>query len=374
MTPKERVYKALNHEEPDRVPTGEFATDYPMVEAVLGRPSFYRGHFKTTKALWEGRRDEVVESMKRDLVEFTLKLGLDMVPVQLVPSRNQEYRPFEQIGPDTYRDESGNIYRYATGSQWLLCVHHADAGREFTEEDFVYSPPAKPDPSEMELIEYVMERLGKTHFIFARSGDGSLSFPGGMERGLILMHEQPEVYRKAIEVATQYTIAHDRIFIDAGVDALAPGADYSTTRGPMMSPKIVEEILYPAMKAHADAAHARGVKILKHACGNNWAIMDYLVDAGYDAYQSIQSTATMDLKSLKKRYGHRIALWGGVPTETLMHGTPQETRQAVRKAIADAAKGGGFILGTSHSVAIGCRYENYMAMIDELDKSGWYRP
>ncbi len=35
MTSKERVYTALNHQEPDRVPTGEFATDYPMIEAVL---------------------------------------------------------------------------------------------------------------------------------------------------------------------------------------------------------------------------------------------------------------------------------------------------------------------------------------------------
>lgn len=370
MTPKERVYAALEHREPDRVPTGEFATDYPMVEAVLGRPSFYRGHFKTTRALWEGRRDEVVEGMKRDLVEYTLKLGLDMVPVQLVPPRGARPRPFTPIGPDSWRDEHGNEYRYASGSEWLICVRHADAEREFAAEDFIFREPAPPDPSELELVHHVMERLGRTHFIFARSGDGSIVLPGGMERGLRLLAEQPEVYRAAVESATLHAIATDRAFIDAGVDALTPAADYGSTRGPLMSPRQVRDILFPAMRAHVQAAHARGVKVLKHACGNNWAIMDLLVAAGYDAYQSIQSTAGMDLERLKREYGARIALWGGVPTETLMQGTPEETRRAVREAVHVAAPGGGFILGSSHSIAVGCRHENYMAMLDELRCGG----
>jgi hypothetical protein len=35
----------------------------------------------------------------------------------------------------------------------------------------------------------------------------------------------------------------------------------------------------------------------------------------------------------------------------------------------DCAKPGGrFILGSSHSVAVGTRYENYMAMLDEYRK------
>ena len=370
MTPKERVRAALAHREPDRIPTGEFATDHEVVEAVLGRPTFYRGHFKTTRALWEGRRDEVVESMKRDLVEFTLKLELDMVPVQLVPSRNAEYRPLEQIGPETWRDERGNEFRYASGSQWLICTRHADADREFMEADFAYSDPAPPDPSEMELIEYVRERLGATHFLFARSGDGTMPLPGGMERALVMMHEQPDLYRRAVETATRRTIAHDRFFIEAGVDALAPGMDYCSTRGPLMSPALFEEIIYPAMRAHVEAAHAAGTLILKHACGNNNAILRWLVEAGYDAYQSIQQSASMDLRQLKRDWGDRIALWGGVPTETLMHGTAEETRAAVRDAIDAAAEGGGFILGSSHSIAVGVRPENYLAMLDELRLRG----
>ena len=66
MTPKERVLAALRHREPDRVPTGEFATDYSILEQALGRPTFWRAKRRYTEALWDGRRDEVVEGLKRD--------------------------------------------------------------------------------------------------------------------------------------------------------------------------------------------------------------------------------------------------------------------------------------------------------------------
>ncbi|MGQ9630113.1 MAG: uroporphyrinogen decarboxylase family protein [bacterium] len=373
MTPKERVYKTLNFEEPDRIPVGEFATDYEMVEKVLGHETFWRGHFKTTKALWEGRRDEVVESMKKDIVEFTLKLELDMVPVVLVPSKYKEVEVPKKIGENTWEDREGNIYQYAEKSQWLICVKHADAEKKFTPEDFVYEEPEEPDDSELELIRYVVEKLGKTHFIFARSGDGSIAFPGGMERGLIMMVEEPELVRMAVKRNAKITEFYDRIYIREGVDALAPGADYSTTRGPLMSPKIVEDLFFPAMKAHCDFAHRHNVKILKHACGNNWPIMDYFVNAGYDAYQAIQSSAGMDIRKLKELYGDRIALWGGVNTENLIGGTKEDVVRDVEYAIQYAAPGGGFIFGSSHSIAIGTKYENYIAMLEEIRKRGVYK-
>jgi len=31
-------------------------------------------------------------------------------------------------------------------------------------------------------------------------------------------------------------------------------------------------------------------------------------------------------------------------------------------------EGGGFILGASHSIAVGTRYENFMAMLEEFDR------
>jgi hypothetical protein len=373
MTPKERVRAALKHEEPDYVPVGEFAIDYPMFEAVLGRPSFWRGHYKTTKALWEGRRDEVVESMIADAIEFFHKTDQDLVMVMGVPSKYKQVEPMEEIGPKTYRDQNGDVYQVSEKSQWLMCIKRNQPWREYTVEDFPM-PTELPesDESQWELVRALVKEFGSTHFIAARSGDGTFPQPGGMQRGLVLYAEAPEVAAQAARAAVARTIAMDRLWAREGVDGLSPGEDYGDSRGPLVSPAIIRQHLLPAMKAHVSAAHELGMPVLKHACGNNWRIMDMFIEAGYDAYQSIQESAGMDLARLKREYGRQITLWGGVNTHTLVDGTPEDIRAEVRRAVKHAAPGGGFILGTSHSVLVGAKYDNYMAMLDEARKVGRY--
>ena len=64
----------------------------------------------------------------------------------------------------------------------------------------------------------------------------------------------------------------------------------------------------------------------------------------------------------------KLAVWGGVRVENLVSGTPAEVRQDVRAALAAAKPGGGFILGATHSIAVGTRYDNFMALLDEHAK------
>jgi len=60
MTSKERVIAALQHIEPDRVPTGGNGVDGRLVEQILGRPTLFNMGMKELEALWDGRREEVV--------------------------------------------------------------------------------------------------------------------------------------------------------------------------------------------------------------------------------------------------------------------------------------------------------------------------
>ena len=93
MTPKERVLAALAHREPDRVPHGEFATDHSGIEQAPGRPTYWRGRRRLTEALWAGKRDEVVAGRKRDIIDCTLKLGIDMVPANAPGPRRRHQHP-----------------------------------------------------------------------------------------------------------------------------------------------------------------------------------------------------------------------------------------------------------------------------------------
>jgi uroporphyrinogen decarboxylase len=76
----------------------------------------------------------------------------------------------------------------------------------------------------------------------------------------------------------------------------------------------------------------------------------------------------MDLEQVRNWSAERMALWGGVSVEHLVSGTPDEVRADVRRALEIGKRGGAFILGASHSIAVGTRYDNFMAMLDEFDR------
>jgi len=87
MLPRERVFAALEHREPDRIPWGEHSIDYNVYEDILGRETLVQAKMKTTQAYWDGRRDEVVENYKRDRLDLVRMLEMDIVFVSQVPPK-----------------------------------------------------------------------------------------------------------------------------------------------------------------------------------------------------------------------------------------------------------------------------------------------
>jgi hypothetical protein len=130
MTSKKRVHAAVQHREDDRVPVGEAYVDYPVIEAVLGRQTFYRSHAHEVQAHWEGRRDEVVDGQKRDIVEFVRRTGLDILPVWRVPPRNQVIEAPRQLTADTWEDRTGNILKLVPETEEFVIVQASQAFAE----------------------------------------------------------------------------------------------------------------------------------------------------------------------------------------------------------------------------------------------------
>lgn len=115
MSPRERVFTALSHREPDIIPWGEHWIDYNVYEDILGRESFVHAKMKETKAWWDGRGEEIVASYKRDTVDLADALGLDIVTVQLL---GNDQKPMKQLDEDTYED--GNLYRVSSATHDLM--------------------------------------------------------------------------------------------------------------------------------------------------------------------------------------------------------------------------------------------------------------
>ena len=73
---KERVLTTLCFEEPDKVPCGDFSVDYDTVERIVGHETCVRAKARCQIAFWEGRRDEVVQSLIEDGITLFRKLDI----------------------------------------------------------------------------------------------------------------------------------------------------------------------------------------------------------------------------------------------------------------------------------------------------------
>ena len=181
--------------------------------------------------------------------------------------------------------------------------------------------------------------------------------------------QNPQVVKAAVSYMLKQQNLADEVLVHPDCDATLWGIDFAYNSGPLISPAMFEEFFLEANKSRVENLHNKyGKKVLKHCCGNTTALLDYFVEIGYDVYQSIQPTAGMDIGEVKRTHGDKITLWGGVAVEHILGGTSEQVRADVRRAMNCAKAGGRFILGSSHSIAVGSNYDNFMAMLDEYHK------
>jgi uroporphyrinogen decarboxylase len=194
-----------------------------------------------------------------------------------------------------------------------------------------------------------------------------------MEAFLMKMLTDPDFVKKATEVYVNRSLAYIQAMMEAGVDAIMTVDDYSDNRGPIMGLDLFRKFVLPAIRRQCELTHQLGGFFIKHTDGNLWSILDDLVEIGIDGWHGIQRSIGMDLALLKKRYGKNLCFFGGVNTETLITGRPEDVRAEVRSAIEQAAAGGGLVLTCSNVVPVGATLENYQAMRQAIQDFGNYR-
>lgn len=378
MNSKERVRTVLAGGIPDRVPLGDWAIDHDTVERVLGRPTYLRNKAACQIAFWEGRHAEVERSWIDDTIALHRAVPFDIVTFPMaswsIPGPTAD--PPRQVGEGTWEDRSGRVYRYTAAADDILCIADPAAeAKAWTAADF----PADPGPARRwndasrRVVDAVIDALGRDKYIAGPGGgEVGMVLPGGLARGCELLAEAPEV----VDAAVAHHLARaerDDINIHPGQDAVLWGDDFGHKIGTFISPRSFRRHYRAAIERRTAAIHARGLKVLKHCCGNVRALLDDFAGMGYDAYQSIQPTAGMDIAAVKASHGDRLVLWGGVAVEALIGGTPAEVRAQTARALETCKPGGRFILGSSHSIAVGTRWDNWRAMLEVWRERRDYR-
>ena len=386
MTSKERVQGVLKGQLPDKVPWGEWAVDFDTVERIVGHETYYRAKARSQIAFWEGWRDEVVQSWIEDGIDFYKKMDcFDIINIGapasgVAPPRGYNPEKPKRIDETTWEFSSGMVMKYSDITADLTIVYDPNAGtKKYTPGDFDKEPEIDiPDESCFEVIDALIDEFGGERFLMGPAGDevgiyilgGNFELGGGgFAHGLMQYIDNPDTVKAAIQYETRKNNILDKYLIRAGQDSVAWGQDFASSQATFISPLMFREFALPAIKARVKNVHDEyGIPVFKHACGNNNNILDMFVEAGYDVYQSIQKSAGMKLGEIKARYGRHFACMGGIQVETLVSGTPEEVEKEVRHAMDHFKEGGRWIFGSSHSIAVGTKYDNFQTMADQFVK------
>lgn len=160
--------------------------------------------------------------------------------------------------------------------------------------------------------------------------------------------------------------------VNTYIDIISFGDDLGTQNGPMISPEMYKEMIFPRQKKLFQRVKEKtNMYVYLHSCGDILEFIPYLIDAGVDIINPVQiSTKGMRPEKLKKNFGKYITFWGGgIDTQhTLPRGTPDAVRSDIRKNCEIFMKDGGFIFTQVHNILAGVPPENIVTMYDEVNK------
>jgi uroporphyrinogen decarboxylase len=143
----------------------------------------------------------------------------------------------------------------------------------------------------------------------------------------------------------------------AGADGIMIGEDMGTQTGLLFSPKMFRFYFKEMYTRLLSIAHDYGMKVFEHSCGQNWAIVPDLLDAGVDVFQFDQP-ALYDMPRLAALFRQRnAALWSPVDIQTILPTGDRATIEAGANRMIDIFWGGLICKNYGDLPGIGVREE-----------------
>jgi uroporphyrinogen decarboxylase len=227
------------------------------------------------------------------------------------------------------------------------------------------SPRTLPNPTEVRWRDLETWTTRTDRFVFAIL-DGVFGWGTrlmGVERFLAdSLRRSEELIDLIREVETLNIDLASRVAA-AGADGILIADDIAYKQGTTINPKDLKDLFFPSLERQLSGMADSQIAVFFHSDGNLNAVMDDLVEVGFQGLQCLESGAGMDLAYLKAVYGERICFWGNLdPEDLFLERSPEALRNRVQTMIDVAAPGGGFIFGTSSGLVKGMRPENIEAV------------
>ncbi len=375
MTGKERVMASFEGRDFDRVPIYCAGLSCRIASHVLGREAFV-GHgmqrYRESIARWEGWLDEFEERTRRDVLEVSERLDLDLVRPAYW---RYPHDPIERIDEHTFRygDEDGYwwVNRFFPETELFQEVDRADrpeptiedvrraAGQMEQQAESGSAPTPESFPDLLAAKEFYGERRA-----IPGSGTG-VSIP--RERHwLEAMALEPDTVRRYLVARAKINRRTIPVMAEMGLKILFGGGDFAGKHGPLYGPKAFHHCMLPALQIVSGCCEEHDTWHFFASDGNLWPVAeDLFVNSGVHGFYEIDIRCEMDLEVLRDTFPH-LRLCGGIASETLHQGTVEEVVAETRDALDVARRRGRIVVGVSNQVVAATPLENFDAMMQTL--------
>lgn len=344
MTKRERVRRAIQHQQPDKVPWNIHLSDPALVSLA----------------------DHCDHTRLRDAWFFGEWVGNHLRGIE--PRGKGQFHGLEgEVKRGLWRDGWGVIWDtrglYGEG-EWgrpVNCVLPKPSLANFTFPD---SP--RPDG----FAHYAQFATDNREY-FLVGHEGHLFEVAwalrGMENLLTDMIWNPGFVDELLGGVTEYYLAVIDRSVEYDIDAFAFGDDWGSQRmGLIMGPSHWRRYIKPHMARMFARVKEAGKFTHLHSDGDVSGIFGDLIEIGLDVYNPFQPEI-MDVYEMKREYGDRLCFHGGIGIQELLpFGSPEQVRAEAQRLIREVGAGGGYILAPSHTVLADAPVGNVLALINAV--------
>jgi len=372
MNSRERLFCALNHKEPDRIP----------LDLGAGCSCKFTGYFYVKLLDYFGIKEDLVfNHIPYQLVSASDKI-LDLLKCDVRSATLHPISQCESPYAKKWEDEESYYFSNNWGAQYRMPKEQGlyydliggalqDAEDEEGDQKFIWPVPDKFPPTDRKQLEDY-QAAGFATTLSEQFGNGFLQqgpLMWGFEDFFAMLLTEPERCTAFMDKLLEKKIEfYENIFetYSGLIDVCSEADDFGTQRGMFVSPKHVNDMILPYHKKLNDFIKSKGVPFMTlHTCGSVEAVIPDIIEAGFDCLNPVQiSAANMGPEHLKKTYGKDIVFWGGgINTQsTLPNGTPEQVREETKRNMDIFGKDGGFVFSTVHNVQDDVPIENFIAM------------
>ena len=371
LSSRERVFKTLNHIEPDRVPIDNGGFVSGMHEIA------YKNFLKYLKIEDKIEIYDPVQRLARVSNEVLDYLGVDTR--YIFPNNSSTYE-FKENKDGSFEDEFGAKFKRM--GNYCENYYSPLEGASFKKvKKYKF-----PDPDDSARYKGVRERAlrlyKKTDYALVSAPVNSLFYWAwclrGMEGFLTDTVINPDTATYILDKLLEYNIKFYDNYLNAIGDLIEYfwiGDDWGTKSGPLVNPDYFRKEIVPRYKKIIYFCKTKTkAKCIYHTCGATYWCLSDLIEMGIDIVHPLQPNAmgNEDSEKIKREYGDRLSFQGAINDQGLFHKKTELMLIDTLKRIKYLAPGGGYIFSSGHHIEANYPPQKISMLFDYAKEFGKY--